>query len=428
MPLMNPKQLKLPNGLNLILYPMSSVQSVSVYVTVGAGPRYETEETSGLAHFLEHMLFEGTKKFPTSKEISSRIEKLGGSASAYTDKEYVMYYLKIPKKYLETGLDYLSDILFNSLLNQKAIIKEKRILSEEMKRAIDNADWEIWNAWYEWVWGKDQWLGRPTLGEEGTIQNITKKKLQDYIGKLYHPSNMVIAVAGNFSIERAEELIKQYFGKQQSKKSPFFEKLKFIPKNIRTKIIKVNTNQVHLILGFVTGISNEHIDRFPIRVITDILTIGASSRLFNKLVYELGIAYSTGSQAWPLNETGLFYIYGDFSAKNIKKAIKVILEEIKNLKKEKVSDEELNEAKERDKNGLYFSLETPDSIASLFSVQRITEKRIITPEEIIKGIDKVTSGDIQRAARKYLTKENLRLVIRGPFEENNLESIEKLLK
>ena len=425
---MNPKQLKLPNGLNLILYPMSSVQSVSVYVTVGAGPRYETEETSGLAHFLEHMLFEGTKKFPTSKEISSRIEKLGGSASAYTDKEYVMYYLKIPKKYLETGLDYLSDILFNSLLNQKAIIKEKRILSEEMKRAIDNADWEIWNAWYEWVWGKDQWLGRPTLGEEGTIQNITKKKLQDYIGKLYHPSNMVIAVAGNFSIERAEELIKQYFGKQQSKKSPVFEKLKFIPKNTRTKIIKVNTNQVHLILGFVTGISNEHIDRFPIRVITDILTIGASSRLFNKLVYELGIAYSTGSQAWPLNETGLFYIYGDFSAKNIKKAIKVILEEIKNLKKEKVSDEELNEAKERDKNGLYFSLETPDSIASLFSVQRITEKRIITPEEIIKGIDKVTSGDIQRAARKYLTKENLRLVIRGPFEENNLESIEKLLK
>ena len=428
MPLMNPKQSKLPNGLNLILYPISSVQSVSVYVTVGAGPRYETEETSGLAHFLEHMLFEGTKKFPTSKEISSRIEKLGGSASAYTDKEYVMYYLKIPKKYLETGLDYLSDILFNSLLNQKAIIKEKRILSEEMKRAIDNADWEIWNAWYEWVWGKDQWLGRPTLGEEGTIQNITKKKLQDYIGKLYHPSNMVIAVAGNFSIERAEELIKQYFGKQQSKKSPVFEKLKFIPKNIRTKIIKVNTNQVHLILGFVTGISNEHIDRFPIRVITDILTIGASSRLFNKLVYELGIAYSTGSQAWPLNETGLFYIYGDFSAKNIKKAIKVILEEIKNLKKEKVSDEELNEAKERDKNGLYFSLETPDSIASLFSVQRITEKRIITPEEIIKGIDKVTSGDIQRAARKYLTKENLRLVIRGPFEENNLESIEKLLK
>lgn len=424
---MNPKQLKLSNGLSLILYPMSSVQSISVYVAVGAGPRYETKETAGLAHFLEHMLFEGTKRFPTSKEISSRIEKLGGSSSAFTDKEYVTYYIKIPKKHLETGLDYLSDILFNSLLSWKAITKEKGILSEEMKRAIDNSDWETWNKWYEWVWGKNQWLGRPTLGKEETIGNITKEKLQNYMGKLYHPSNMVIAVVGNFSTEIAEELARKYFGKQRSKNPPVIKKLKFIPKNTHTKIIKVNTSQVQLILGFVTGISNEHVDRFPIRVIADILTIGASSRLFNKLVYELGIAYSTGSQAWPLNETGLFYIFGGFSGENIKKAIKVIIDEVSNLKKEKVSDEELNEAKERDKNGLYFSLETPDSIASLFSAQQITEKRVITPEEIIKGIDKVTPDDIQRVARKYLTKERLRLVIRGPFEESNLESIEKLL-
>ena len=138
---------KLPNGLSLILQTMPTVNSVALYVAVGAGPRYETRETAGTAHFLEHMLFEGTKTLPSSKEVSEYIEKIGGRSSAWTDKEYVIYYVKIPKQHLERAFNYLEEIIFNSTLSIDAIKKEKRIIMEELKRKVDNPENEISWSW-----------------------------------------------------------------------------------------------------------------------------------------------------------------------------------------------------------------------------------------------------------------------------------------
>lgn len=407
---------------------MSSVNSVAVYAVVGAGPRYETKEISGLAHFLEHMLFEGTKKLPTSKDVAQYIEHVGGRGSAWTDKEYVSYYAKVPKQHLNIAFSYLSNILFNSLLEENAIEKEKGIVLEELSRSKDIPEADIWDLWFEWVWGKDQSLGRSTLGDEVSIQNITKKKLQNYLDAFYHPSNMAIAVVGNFSFEDASKYTLEYFGKAQPKNPIAFQKLSFTPKKIHTRIIRSSANQAQLILGFVTGISYRHRDLFPIRLIADILSTGVSSRLFHKLIYELGIAYSTWAQIWTFADTGLFYVSGGFSPQNLEKAIKTILEELDKLKKQKVADRELKEAKEKDKAGLYFSLETPDAVANLYSTQQITEKRIMTPEEISEKIDKVTAEDIQRVAKKYFTTKNLCLTIKGPLEESALERIEKLFK
>lgn len=407
---------------------MSSVNSVSVYVAVGTGPRYEAKETAGLAHFLEHMLFEGTKKLPTSKDVARYLEKVGGIGSAWTDKEHVSYYAKVQEQHLEAAFDYLSDILFNSLLEEKAIEKEKGIVMEELGRSKDNLEVDIWDLWFEWVWGKNQPLGSSTLGDEITIRNITKQKLKNYMDKFYHPSNMAITVAGNFSPKKAEKYALKYFGRSQTKNIPTPEALHFLPKKIHTKIIKADTKQVQLILGFVTNISYHHKDRFPIRLVVDILSTGVSSRLFHKLVYELGIAYSAGAQIWPFADTGLFYVSGGFAPKNLDKAIRVILEELDKLKRQKVTEKELKEAKEKDKAGLYFSLETPDAIANLYSSQQITEKQIMTPEEISERIDKIAVEDIQRVARKYFITKNLCLTIKGPLDQSDAEKIEKLLK
>ena len=423
---MQPRIVKLSNGLNLILQPMSSVQSAVVYVAVGAGPRYETKETAGLAHFLEHMLFEGTKNLPTSKDVARYLEKVGGIGSAWTDKEYVSYYVKVPKQHLEVGFSYLSDILFNSLLEENAIQKEKGIVMEELRRGKDNPEVDIWDLWFEWIWGKDQSLGRSTIGDETTIRNITKRKLQDYMGRFYHPSNMAIAVAGNFSLKKAKEYTLKYFGKNQAKSTQTFKKLQFTPKKIHTKIINADTKQTQLILGFVTNISYYDKDRFSMRLIADILSTGVSSRLFYKLVYELGIAYSAWAQAWPFRDTGLFYAGGGFAPENLEKAINTILEELNKLKKQKVTDMELKEAKEKDKAGLYFSLETPDAIANLYSAEQITEKQIMTPEEISERIDRITAEDVQNAAKKYFNLENLCLIVRGPLDENRLKPIENI--
>ncbi len=424
----NYKQFLLSNGLTVILRPMASVDSVVVYVAVGAGPRYETKETSGLAHFLEHMLFEGTKKLPNSKDLAKYLERIGGKSSAWTDKEYVSYYAKVQKQHLNIAFNYLSDILFNSLLEDNAIEKEKRIVMEELGRSKDTPEVDIWDLWFKWAWGENQSLGRPTLGDEATIRNITKKKLQNYMDKFYHPSNMVIAVVGNFSPKKAEKYALRYFGKSQAKNIPNFKILKFMPKKIHTKIIKADTKQVQLMMGFVTDISYHHKDRFPMRLVADILSGGVSSRLFHKLIYELGIAYSAWAQMWTFRDTGLFYVSGGFSPQNLEKAIKAILEELDKLKKQKVTKTELKEAKERDKAGLYFSLEVPDAIANFYSSQQITEKQIMTPEEIAARIDRVTAEDVQRVAVKYFTAKNLYLTIKGSLDENSVGSIEKLLK
>lgn len=408
---------------------MPSVNSLAVYVAVGAGPRYETEKTAGLAHFLEHMLFEGTKKLPTSKDLAEYIERVGGKSSAWTSKEYVSYYAKVPKQHLNVAFAYLSDILFNSKLEKKAIEKEKDIVFEELKRSRDNPEVYIWDLWLEWIWSKKQSLGRFTLGDEKTIKNITKQKLQDYMNRFYRPANMAVAVAGNFSIREAEQYAFKYFGQKQDRNVPKFEKLTFVPKRVHAKIIKADTKQVQLILGFVTNISYSHKDRFSMRVIADILSAGVSSRLFHRLVYDLGIAYVAGAQAWTFIDTGLFYIYGGFAPQNLEKAIKTILEELDKLKKEKITVKELIEAKEKDKAELYFSLETPDAIANWYASQQITEKSIMTIEEMLRKIDKVTAENIQRVARQCFTSKNLCLTIRGPIKvEHGVEHIEATLR
>jgi len=423
---MQPKIVKFSNGLNLILHPMSSVQSVAVYVAVGAGPRYETKETAGLAHFLEHMLFEGTKRFPTARQISEYIECVGGTGSAWTDKESVTYYAKVPKQHLELAFDYLFDILFNSLLNGNEIEKEKRLIIEELNRSKDNPQDATWDPWLELVFGKNQSLGRSTLGDKRTILNISKQKLQAYLERFYHPANMVIAVVGNFSIKHAKSYTIKYFGKMQKKEVVKFKNAKFIPKKIHTQIFNVNTKQCQLVLGFFTGISAKHKDRFSMRVIVDILSSGVSSRIFHKLVYDEGIAYSVGAQSWVFSDTGIFYVFGGFAKENVEKAIILILSELNKLKIEKISDKEVAAAKEKDKASFYFSLETPDAIASYYASSQLLDKKIMTAEDVSEKIDNVTAEDIQRTARKYFVTKNLLLAIRGPFDENNLSRIEDI--
>lgn len=420
------QSLVLSNGLTAILQPLNQANSVSVYVTVGAGPRFETQKTSGLAHFLEHMLFEGTKKLSTSKDVAEYIEKIGGQTGAFTDKEYVMYHAKVKPQHLETAISYLSDILFNSTLHPEAIEKEKGIVMEELKRSKDNPEVEIWHLWSEWVWGKNQALGRSTLGDAKTIKNVTKEKLLRYMRNLYHPTNMVIAIAGNFSLGNAEKLLRKNFETQSKGKVPNFKTAHVIPKNNVIKTINSDTQQNQLICGFITGVSYHHKDRFPLLVAANILGGGGISRIFHKLVYELGIAYIARTYIWVFRDTGLFLIYGGFS-KETEKAVKTILEELTRLKSEKISSKELQAIKEINKSNIYFYMETSDAIAMQYAAEYITENRIQTPDEIAQKIQKVTSEDIQRVAKKYFAKDNLRIIVRGSSVEKFTHSFGKLL-
>lgn len=409
-----PHLIKLANGLTFILQPIPQVNSVTVNIAVGAGPRYETKETAGLAHFLEHMLFEGTKKLPTAKDVAHCIERIGGRSGAWTDKEYVIYNTKVSKSHLKTALKFLDQILFNSTLNPEGIEKEKRIIAEELERKIDNPAWENWDQWFEWTWGKNQPLGRSIIGYIPTIKATNQTKLKEYLDLFYHPANMVLAIVGNFDTQEAEKYVQEYFGKYSKKPVPKFKRATFAPKKIHTKISKADTNQCQLFFGVVTNISHTHKDRFPITLLANILGGGFGARLFHKLTYELALAYTSETSNVFFSDTGVFYIQGGFDQKNLPKIIKVILGELKLIQIKKIAAGELNEAKERAKSQIYFYFENSDSVAYWYAKQQLLENRITIPEEMAKMIDEVTANDIQRVARQYFKSQNFSLLVRGP--------------
>lgn len=416
----------LKNGLTVVLQRDPRVRSVSVSVGVRAGSYYETKETSGLAHFLEHMLFEGTKLYPTAKKLAEEIEKGGGYSSAYTDRGYVIYGVKVFEKHLERAFNYLSQVIFNSALELATIEKEKNIVMEEIKLTMDDPQRAIWEEWMQWVWGANQSLGRSILGNEKSVHKITERKLRRYLQDLYVPQNMILTVVGNFSLIEAEENVRKHFYLKMNGKIPEGQKLILPKRKIHTKVVQSDTQQVQLLFGFVTGVSYSHKDRFVMRLLSEILSGGVSARIFQKLIYELGIAYSVGSYEMELKDTGIFFISGGFGKENIEKAIKTIIDEFKDLQVNVVSTQELAGAKERSLAKLYFSAEKPEEISNLYVTQFMTESRIISIEELVAQINEVSVDDIGRVVNKYLNNSNLYIMLRGNMKQDCVKIVDRI--
>ncbi|MBU0999946.1 insulinase family protein [Patescibacteria group bacterium] len=418
--------IRLKNGLTLILEQVSTVRSVSVSIGVRAGSRYETKETAGLAHFLEHMLFEGTKLFPTAKKLAEQIEKVGGYSGAYTDREYVIYHVKVFEKHLELAFEYLSQIIFDSTLELNNIEKEKSIVLEEIKRVMDNPEQAIWEEWMKWVWGEDQPLGRSVLGDKDTVQNITGSKLRTYLQDLYVPQNMILTVVGNFSLLKAKEYVQKYFNVKMTGKISALKRIELPKRKIQTKVVNSDTQQVQLVCGFITGVSYSHKDRFVMRLLAEILSGGVSARIFQKLIYELGIAYSAGAYSMEFKDTGISFIFGGFAKENIEKAITTIFDELREINTKSVSSDELISAKERSIAKLYFSAEKPDYLADLYATQFATEGEMMTIEELSEQINKVSSMDIKRVMQKYFNNSDAYIILRGPVGQDQVEIIDKI--
>ena len=415
--------IRLENGLMLFLQRVPGVRSVSVSIGVRSGSSYETKETSGLAHFLEHMLFEGTKLYPTAKKLAEQIEKVGGYSGAYTNREHVVYSVKVFEKHLEIAFKYLSQIIFNSTLESKTIEKEKGIVVEEIKRMMDNSEQVIWEEWMKWVWGADQSLGRSILGDKETVQKITGSKLRTYLQDLYVPQKMVLTVVGNFSLLAAEKYVRKYFNVKMEGNISVLQKSVLPKRKIQTKVVQSDTQQVQLLCGFVTGVSYFHKDRFIMWLLAEILSGGVSARIFQKLIYELGIAYSVGSYNMEFKDTGIFFIFGGFAKENIEKAIRTIFDELRKLQIKSVTPNELASAKERCIARLYFSAGKPDYLADLYVTQFATEGRIIPIEELSEQINKVSLTDVKRVVQKYFNNSDLHIMLRGKVGQDQGEII-----
>jgi len=408
------KKTTLKNGLRIITVPSKSTQTVTVLVLVGTGSKYEKKEEKGISHFLEHMYFKGTKKRPSSLEIAETLDKVGGIYNAFTSQEYTGYFAKVSREHFELALDWVSDIFLNSTLPEKEIEKERGVIIEEINMRKDHPMEHVQVLWQKLLYG-DQPAGWDVAGEIETVSKISRKDLLEYREAQYIAPNTIICLAGNFNEKEGINKVKKFFSKIKIGKSR--GKPKVIEKQEKPEILfeKRETDQTHVCLG-VRGFNIFDERRYTQEILALILGGMMSSRLFERIRTKLGIAYYIETDAFSDPDTGYLVTRAGLSNEKLEEGISEILKEYRKIRREGVSKSELKKAKDCLKGKINILLESSDAKASFFATQEILEKRILTPEQIFKKIDKVSQNDILELAREIFRPEKLNLALIGPKE------------
>ncbi len=407
----------LKNGLRIVLVPMQGTETATVIVMTGTGSRYESEHENGLAHFLEHMFFKGTKKRPSARAISEELDGVGSVYNAFTAKERTAYYAKVSSRYLDTTLDVITDIFLNSTLPGKEIAKERGAIIQEIDMYEDMPMRTVDNVFDALIFGEKHSLGRTILGPKENIRRFMRKDFAAYLKRNYTPINTVVCVAGAFSESKVLAKIKKEFGHLPHGDSPTHIPYIGAQNNPRIAIKEKKTDQTHMMLG-VPAYPYLHKDEFALAVLTTILGGGMSSRLFLEVREKRGLAYSI--QAWieRYPDTGYLAVQAGVEHAKLEKTIRTVLDEFRKIKRQKVSAAELEKAKSFIKGTMTLALETSDEIAQHAASTMIHIGRVRPLEEILKGIDTVTTSDIQRVARDLLRTDKLNLAIIGPHLQN----------
>ena len=406
----------LDNGLRIVLAPMPDTKTATVMIMCGTGSRYEDERENGLAHFLEHMFFKGTKKRKSARAISEELDGVGASYNAFTSKERTAYYAKVSSQYLDTALDVITDIFLNSALPSKEITKERGAIIQEIDMYEDIPMRTVGNV-FDALMFPDDPLGRTILGPKENIRSFSRKDFADYLNKHYTPANTIVCVAGAFSEAKVLTKIRKEFGRLvtggKSKPSSYVAG----QDTPRVAIKEKKTDQTQLILG-VPAYPYNHKDEYALEVLTAILGGGMSSRLFLEVREKRGLAYSVHAWTDKYPDTGYLAVQAGVEHAKLEKTIQTILTEFKKIKRALVSAKELAKAKAHITGSLTLGLETSDHIAEDAATSIVNLGRIRPLEELIKGINKVTAKDCQRVARGILCTDKLNLAIIGPHSDS----------
>lgn len=415
----------LTNGLRLLTVPMSSFESATVLVMVGAGSRYETKENNGISHFLEHMAFKGTTKRPTAMDIAGIIDGIGGEFNAFTGKETTGYYVKSSASHVELCVDLLSDMLQHSKLDTNELNKERGVITEEINMYEDTPMRKLGDIYEQLLYG-DTPMGWDIAGTKEVIRNVNRNDFVKYMKTLYSPHNMTVVVSGGVNVLQVEEIVKKYFGEMKRFDTLSFEKIKEEQMKPSILIKQKTTEQVHIAIG-VRTVPLEHEDRYPLDLLAAILGGGMSSRLFHEVREKRGLAYYVRTSSDNYIDCGTLVSTAGVDPTRIEDAIKVIIEQYHEItKKDNIKPTELKKAKEFLKGHFVLELEDSRSVASFYAHQELLESKIYNPSEVNDKIDQVTTEDVQRVAAKYLTDKTLNLAIIGNVTGGN--KFESLLK
>jgi len=402
---------------------MPHTRSVSICIFIGAGSRYETEPQAGVSHFIEHLLFKGTPRRTTAREISVAIEGVGGIINAGTDKELTVYWCKIAQHHFPLALDVLADILLNSRFDPQDIESERRIIIEEINQGKDSPP-QLVNMLIDELLFPGHPLGRDVAGDKDSVANISREMMLDYLARQYLPGNTVVSIAGALKPQEMITAVGQALGGWADRQPrPGYQAYQEQPFP-QLHIEKKDTEQAHLCLA-LTGLSLLHPQRFVLDLLNVILGEGMSSRLFTEIRDRLGLAYSIHSYVEHFLDTGSVTIYAGVEPRNLQVAIKAVLEQLSRLK-EKVPEAELAKAKELSKGRLLLRMEESRSVSGWAGGQEVLTGRIFSVDQVMSIIDAITAEELQHLAQELMVDSQLRLAVVGPVAKDEL--LERLLK
>ena len=407
----------LENGLTIIGEEIPYVKSISLGVWINAGSRIEDEEISGVSHFIEHMLFKGTRN-RTSKQIASEIDNLGGQMNAFTSKECTCYYVKLLDSHIDIGIDVLSDMILNSKFNEDDLDKERSVIIEELKMYEDSPEDLAYDLLTENIYKNDP-LGMNIIGTEESLNRLNREKLLDYFNKYYVPNNSVIAISGNFNfdeiINKIEEKFKVWKKRDVNvdiKKAEF--KSCFLTKN-------KDIEQVNLAMSLEAVPIESDKEVYALAVINTVFGGSISSRLFQKIREEKGLVYSIYSSQSLYRKCGELGIFASMSNEHLKEVYESIIEEIKIIKKYYLTDQEIKESKEQLKGSYILGLESTSSRMMSIGRALLLNNKVESTDDILKSIDNVDRETVKIVIDKIFNLDKLGVCIVGrDVEENKL--------
>ena len=412
------------NGLTLLTVPIDSASSVTMSIFVKAGSRYEEARLSGVSHFLEHLHFKGTKKYPTAKKLSEVVDSIGGEFNAKTAKEHTQYYIRAAYERLPLVFDTLTEMLQRPLFDEREMEREKGVICEEINMYKDNPQIHVESLFEQALWPQTP-LGRDISGEAKIIRSVRRKDILDYRDKFYRPANMIIAVAGHFDEEQLESMVERDWGHLNGKRTAVFEPINGKQTNPRCSIQNKITEQAHMIVGF-KAYAYKSRQNFPLRILSTVLGGGMSSRLFIRIRERLGLAYYISTSLNNYLDTGNFMVQAGLKVSSAPQALEVILEELNKIRDQGITGWELTKAKEYMKGKIALAMEDPHEKLEWYLGQEAFVGKIKTIKQAFAELDAVGAAEVKRVAENIIRNEGLTMALIGPFGDKTV--FEKKLK
>lgn len=426
--MIKPKLHTLNNGLRVLLVPIKDAPSVTTAVSVKAGSSYENERNSGISHFLEHMCFKGTSKYPNPSDVAVALEKIGAEHNAFTDRDWTAYYAKTAPRYFKRAFDVVSELYLYPHISDIEMEKEKGVIIEEIHMYDDNPRYKVGEMLERGLYG-NQPAGWSIAGTEQHIKNTTRDMFVSYRNARYIPKHTVVTIAGAFDGREALHIVEKTFGSVRgAQKGPLHApKLQKSKRGDSISIIERKLDQTHFALGFY-GEPMSSKNRFAIALMTKILGGSMSSRLFQRVREDLGAAYYVGSSQNAYATHGYVDVFAGVNHGKFEEALKAIIKEIRLMVKDGVSEKELQRAQDYSIGTFMLSLESSSDLAFYYGQQETVLGKTQSPQDIVKEIKKVTVKDINALARKIFNLQTMRFAVVGPHQKNKKSMFEKIVR